>query len=119
MSCLAARVSKLIERRGKPISYVCITAGNYDVDSGTRADPQKDIYAVKAVVRQYSPKEIADGVKAGDSEVRIGGLSLNLFTPKDSDLLIIDGTERNIKAVHPVHVGDDVAQYVFHVSGVS
>jgi len=94
------------------------TLTNYDV-------------TVRAAVRSYRPEEIVGGVSATDSQVIISPTQIAVAgwpgdgetgppdpaLPRINDKVVIAGRARNIAAVRPFYVGDELVRIELQVSG--
>jgi len=86
---------------------------------------------VRAAVRSYRPEEIVGGISATDSQVIISPTQIaaagwpgdgetgspDPALPRINDKVVIAGRTRNIAAVRPFYVGDELVRIELQVSG--
>ena len=105
----AELTNSFIEDDGEPVTISRIT-------DATTSPPTRVSASATGFVRDYTPRELGNGVIQGDSNVAIEGdalpqLAQRLGTaPRKNDKITYGGFERNIEMVSPIRIGGQVAR---------
>ncbi|WP_211440926.1 hypothetical protein [Collimonas humicola] len=106
---------RLINKRGKTITYTAVVPGTYDRTSGS-APAIETVSSFRAIVTPGNGQDLTVGelVVRNDKNVVIAGLSL-LIAPKPNDQLTVDGESFLVNAANPAYAGELVAVYKLKV----
>ena len=99
------KVSKqLISKFGTAVTVVRRGDATYNVETGTTTESSTN-YTIKAVIDDYTAKEITGLVQVGDRRLTIASSALP-FEPTTSDQLIFEGITHNIISTNAAYSGD-------------
>lgn len=117
-SAAIAMLDRQLLRHGQPVTLRRLTL----------VDGEQEAFdcTCKAVVRQYQPAELVDGIIQGDSHVVLSPTDLSAAVwpgvglppvPRKGDRVVVAGTARNIEAVVPFYIGTQVVRIECQVRG--
>lgn len=110
-----ATALRLIAKFGKAVSYVSVTDGAYDPETGS-VTPVETANSIKALIESYSLR--GDGftsglIREGDRKITFAASGI-AFTPKAGDKVTFDSETFAVLNVGPTYSGELVAIYAVH-----
>ena len=115
MNGVAARVSELVNRVGQLVTYKRAASSSYDVATGVNVVTYSD-YSVRAVLKEYTTRELLGDVRIGDKKAQIAAYDLP-FAPAKDDKIVADGLTYNVQASDRRFISDDAALLILQLRG--
>ena len=116
---MRAKAKELIERFGKLVTIRRTTKSAYDPGTGTGGDDNTPVDYPVYITPPFPYKEKnADGtvITTDELEVSIADLDAPITPDKETDTIIIDGTERRITDHEQVWSGELVCMHTLRLS---
>ena len=120
MSAIAAALQKAalksFNKLGGDVTISYVTAGDYDVTTGTIPDFSTTVetHEVKGVLRDVNVREVNELVQAGDKRLEVPAVELP-SAPETKDRVTIVGVEHQVVRVETIEQANTPIVYVLYL----
>ena len=120
MSAIAAALQKAalkgFNKLGGDVTIRYVTAGDYDVTTGTIPDFSTTVetHEVKGVLRDVNVREVNELVQAGDKRLEVPAVELP-SAPETKDRVTIVGVEHQVVRVETIEQANTPITYVLYL----
>ena len=120
MSAIAAALQKAalkgFNKLGGEVTIRYVTAGDYDVTTGTIPDFSTTVetHEVKGVLRDVNVREVNELVQAGDKRLEVPAVELP-SAPETKDRVTIVGVEHQVVRVETIEQANTPITYVLYL----
>lgn len=111
------RVSALVNKVGRPITYRHLTGESFNVTTGVNTPTYSEIQ-VAASIREFAAREIMGNIRQGDRRATVAGKDF-AFTPAKDDIVVIDGRSFSVISVESRDVLNESGVHVLQIRGLA